>query len=102
MATKRPTYSSWSTTVRLIGLATVTVGGGGVVCAGCWRCPQPASSRIINAHATQAWLGIGCLICGGLPRGPEIDGTKAVCMNVVVIRQITTQVRSRHRRDPSY
>jgi hypothetical protein len=41
MAVKRPTYSSKSKTVRLIGFATATVGGGGAPPC-CCRSPQLA------------------------------------------------------------
>src|SRR5262245_10283394 len=45
-AMKRPTYSSWSVTNRLVGLATVTCGGGGGALAA-RGCPgsQPASPK---------------------------------------------------------
>src|SRR5260370_20378123 len=54
MATKRPTYSSWSAIILLVGLAIVTCGGGGADACGCDRlCPQAASagtsrSRIVG------------------------------------------------------
>src|SRR5712672_4788144 len=54
-ATKRPTYSSWSATILLTGLAIVTCGGGGGEACGCdWLCPQAASagrSRIVSRRA---------------------------------------------------
>src|SRR5262245_50979338 len=42
-ATNRPTYSSRSATSRLVGLATLTCGGGGgAPCARGWSASQPA------------------------------------------------------------
>src|SRR5580704_12134131 len=53
MATKRPTYSSWSAIILLVGLAIVTCGGGGAACGCDWLCPMAASagtsrSRIVS------------------------------------------------------
>src|SRR6185437_2384289 len=45
-AAKRPTYSSKSKTVRLVGVATVTEGGGGA--AACWFWPQLAT-KVANS-----------------------------------------------------
>src|SRR6202451_4719731 len=52
-AAKRPTYSSWSTTVRCTGLATVTAGGAAALC-GCWPWPQPASASVATKAARRA------------------------------------------------
>ena len=50
---KRPTYSSWSTTVCCVGRATVTVGGGGA--APCFGASlQPATARVASAKVASA------------------------------------------------
>src|SRR5262245_3702249 len=52
MATKRPTYSSWSVNSRLVGLATVTCGGAGgpFAARGCTG-SQPASTKASGTSA---------------------------------------------------
>src|ERR1035438_5494449 len=71
MAVKRPTYSSKSVTVRLIGLATVTAGGDGAP-ACFWLSPQLVI-KTANAHSKTTRLP---------PRINENDGiARAKFMN---------------------
>src|SRR5262249_55038800 len=51
-ATKRPTYSSWSASILLIGFAMVTWGGGGVAACDCDRLSPQAASAGMSRSST--------------------------------------------------
>ena len=56
-ATNRPTYSSWSTTLRFIGAATVTFGGGGAPRC-CGASLQAASATGIANNSARPGLTV--------------------------------------------
>src|SRR5260370_19780452 len=67
MATKRPTYSSWSAIILLVGLAIVTCGGGGAAACGCdWLCPQAASAGTSRSRSVSRRIDFDVGVSGGI------------------------------------
>src|SRR5437773_6221078 len=57
-ATNRPTYSSWSATRRLAGLATVTFGGAGAAPGACGSAGSQPASPSVRKSSTAGALNV--------------------------------------------